>query len=104
MQEREIRNEQDLDVAIASSVLSKQQRLWKAASGKSPRWADVLMVILGVLQFGIGVLGVISDGDPDSIVILAIGALLVCFSLWRIQESRIDAIHELLRSMDSGDR
>ena len=102
MREREIGNEQDLEVAIAERLLSKQQRLWKAASGQSPRWPDILMAVLGVLQFSIGIYGLISEGDPSSIVILTFGALFVCFSLWRIQETRIDALYELLRSIQSG--
>lgn len=41
MQEHEITTPDDLDVSLAGSTLSKRQKLWKAASGHSPRRTDV---------------------------------------------------------------
>lgn len=103
MSKVEISTEQDLDTAIAGKRLAKEQKLWKAASGRSLRWPDVLMAVLGVLQFSIGAFGVISDGDRSSIVTLAFGVMFVCFALWRLQESRIDALYRLVGSLRGGD-
>jgi len=104
MREHEISSPSELDAALAAKALSRQQRLWKAASGQSLRWPDVLMAVLGVTQFFLGAYGVLSEGEPYSIVLLAFGILFVAFALWRLQESRIDALHELIRSIESGRR
>jgi heme A synthase len=104
MRESEILSESDLDAALVGGAIAKRQRLWKAASGQAPRWTDVLMAVLGVAQVFLGAYGVISAGEPNSFVLLAFGILFVGFSLWRIQEARIDALRELLRSIESGRR
>jgi hypothetical protein len=104
MREHEINSEADLDAALVGGALSKHERLWKAASGQSPRWTDVLMAVLGVAQLFLGAYGVLSGGEPNSFVLLAFGVLFVGFSLWRIQEARIDALNELLRSIESRQR
>lgn len=104
MREHEISSEADLDAALLGGALSKQERLWKAASGQSPRWTDVLMAVLGAAQLFLGAYGVLSSGEPDSFVFLAFGALFVGLSLWRIQEARIDAMNELLRTIESRHR
>jgi len=104
MRESEILSESDLDAALVRSAQAKRQRLWKAASGRAPRWTDVLMVVLGLAQVLLGAYGVLSAGEPNSLVMLAFGTLLVGFSLWRIQEARIDALHDLLGSIESRQR
>ena len=62
------------------------------------------MAVLGATQILLGAFGVFSEGEPFAFVMLAFGILFVCFSLWRLQEARIDALHKLLRSIESGRR
>jgi hypothetical protein len=62
------------------------------------------MAVLGVVQFLLGAFGVFSEGEPFAFVMLAFGILFVCFALWRLQEARIDALRELLRSIESRSR
>jgi hypothetical protein len=63
-----------------------------------------LMAVLGVTQFFLGAYGVLSEGEPYSIVLLAFGVLFVAIALWQFQESRIDALHERIRLLESGRR
>jgi len=101
MREHELESEADLDAVLVGGALSKHQRLWKAAPGHSPRWTDVLMAVLGAAQLFPGAYGVLSGGEPNSLVLLAFGVPFVGFSLWRIKEARIDAPNEILRSIES---
>lgn len=75
MREQQISNERDLDVALAGRALSRQQRLWKEAAGQSLRWSDVLMAILGLLQITLGMVGILSEGEPSYFVLTVFGAV-----------------------------
>jgi hypothetical protein len=59
------------------------------------------MVVLGLAQITLGTIGALSEGEPYSFVISEFGAVIVCFSLLRLQEARLDALQELLRLSES---
>jgi hypothetical protein len=100
MQEHEITTPEDLDVALAGSALSKRQKLWKAASGHSPRRTDVLVGVLGAVQLLYGGIGAILGDEPYYAFMMGFGVLMFSFSLWRLQQAQIDALREILRSVD----
>jgi hypothetical protein len=102
MQEHEITTPQDLDSALASNALSKRQKLWKAASGKSPRWTDVLMAVLGAVQLIAGGIGAIISDERYYAFLIGSGVLMFCYSLWKLQQTQIDALREIVESIDKG--
>lgn len=100
MQEHEIATPDDLDVALAGSALSRRQKLWKAASGHSPRWTHVLGAVLGAVQLCYGGAGVLLTDDGFYVFMIGFGLSLFGFSLFRMQQAQIDALREILRSIE----
>ena len=79
--------------------LADRERLWKVASGKSIRWREMTILLLGGLQFFLGAVALLVLGvSPASILPLATGALFVALGIWQILNARIDAVWELVRS------
>lgn len=100
MQEHEIATPQDLDVALAGNALSKRQKLWKVASGQSPRWTDVLVGVLGAIQLIAGGIGALVSDERYYVFLIGFGVLMFCYSLWRLQQAQIDALRDIVESID----
>ena len=79
--------------------LTDRERLWKTASGKSVRWREMTLLLLGALQFFLGAATLLILGaSAVSILPLASGVLFVALAIWLIVNARIDAIWEFVSS------
>lgn len=76
-----------------------RERLWKVASGKAVRWREMTVLILGALQFLLGLVSLLVLGaSATPILSLASGVFFVAVAILLILNARIDAVWELVRS------
>ena len=87
------------EVSDSGQRLAQQERLRKVASGKSIRWRELLLLLLGVMQFFLGALALLVLGaGASSIFLLASGGLFIALAIWQVLNARIDAIWEVVNS------
>jgi len=87
------------EVAGSGLSLAQRERLRSVASGKSVRWREWLILLLGMMQFFLGGAALLVLGaSAVSILPLAMGALFVALAIWLILNARIDAIWEFVNS------
>ncbi len=87
------------EAAGSGQPLAQRERLRKVAAGKSVRWRESLVLLLGMMQFFLGGASLLVLGaSAGSILLLATGALSVALAIWLILNARIDAIWAFVNS------
>jgi hypothetical protein len=99
MRENEISTPQEFDSALAGNAMRKNERLWKAAQGRSFRWFDVLSALIGGLLAFTGFYGIVVEQELVGAYQLAFGFGLLGFSMFRHQQTQIDALREIVRDL-----
>ena len=99
MREREISTPQELDAALTGSAMRKHEKLWKAVEGRSFRWTDLASALIGGLLALSGMYGAVVEQQVLGAFQLALGLSLLGFSMLRHQQTRIDALREIVREM-----
>lgn len=85
--------------AGSGQSLAQRERLRKVAAGKSVRWRELLILLLGMMQFFLGATALVFLGaSAASILPLAMGVLFVALASWIILNARIDAIWQFVNS------
>jgi len=96
MKDNPITSAEQLDAVLAGNAMSKRERLWRAAEGRSYLGFTLVAIILGAaLIFGSFYMGFF--GRDDVTLQVAIGLVLIGGTLYRNQQSQIDALRELLK-------
>ena len=86
-------------VTGARPTLAELERLRQVASGKSVRWREMGILLLGWLAFLLGALALVFLGaSTSSILLLAVGVLSLVIAFSQILTARIDAIWKFVNS------
>lgn len=87
------------DVSGFGQELAQRERLGKVASGKSVRWRETTVLLLGAAQFFLGATALLVLGaSTTSIILLAIGVLSIALAIGMILNARIDAVWAFVNS------
>jgi hypothetical protein len=96
VKDTQITSAEQLDAVIVGNAMSKREKLWRAAEGRSYLRFTIVAVILGAaLIFGGLYMGFFGRDDVTFQVV--IGMVLIGGSLYRSQQTQIDALRELLK-------
>ena len=100
MKESDISGPAELDAALAGKAMSKREKLWRIAEGRSCRWTDLVTAIIGGLLTLTGIYGLLVKEDIVGAFQVAFGLGSICFSMLRHQQSQIDALREIVSLQD----
>lgn len=97
---------QQLDTRIALHSLKESATLWRTAEGRM-NWRSAMSFLAPVLLLIIGLVQLFEGQEPSrlspdfvGIVFLIFGAASFAFSIWAVQQSRLDAILEIVRRQE----
>jgi hypothetical protein len=97
---------QQLDIRIALHSLKENSTLWRTAEGRM-NWRSIMSFLAPVLLLIIGFVRLFEGQEPSrlspefvGIVFLVFGAVSLAFSIWAVQQSRLDAILEIVRRQE----
>lgn len=98
MNDRDISSREELDAALAGNAMRREEKLWKAAEGRTFVWGDVIGALLGGIVLAAGIYETMQQAD--GVLLFALGIGLIGSTMYRRQQAQINALRKLLKEAD----